>query len=91
MRSLLRALREVARLRLPVTAAAALATFLALVAPFGIQVGDDTSAKITGALVALGVVVEWLRQLLDQPTDPTVDPKAIVSPGDVAIRQSDAS
>lgn len=65
MIALLRTLRELAQLRLPVTAAAVLATVLALVAPFGVEIGDETTAQVTGALVGLGVAVEWLRQLLE--------------------------
>ncbi len=53
-------IRDLISLRLPVTAGAVVATVLALVEPFGVQLGGETTAAITGALVAIGVVAEYL-------------------------------
>jgi hypothetical protein len=57
-------LDDLVKLRLPVTAAATLATVLALVEPFGLSIGGDTTAKITGALVAVGVVAAYVQDKL---------------------------
>lgn len=59
-------LRDLATLRLPVTAAAALATLLALVAPFGLQLGAEQTASVTGAIVAFGVIADAIRRRLDR-------------------------
>jgi hypothetical protein len=53
-------IRDLVTLRLPVTAGAVVATVLALVEPFGVNLGGDTTAKITAALVAVGVIVEYI-------------------------------
>jgi hypothetical protein len=53
-------LTDLVKLRLPVTAAAVVATVLALVEPFGVSLGGDTTAKITAALVAIGVIAEFI-------------------------------
>ncbi|ADB50161.1 hypothetical protein [Conexibacter woesei] len=60
-------LEDLVKLRLPVTAGAVLATALALVQPFGIGLGGDTTAKVTAALVALGVVAQYLQDKLRAP------------------------
>lgn len=57
-------LDDLVRLKLPVTAGAVLATALALVQPFGIALGGDATAKLTGALVAVGVVSQYLQDRL---------------------------
>ena len=53
--------RDLASLKLPVTAAAVVATLVALVEPFGVTLGGDTTAKVTAALVALGVIAEYVK------------------------------
>lgn len=57
-------LDDLVKLKLPVTAAALVATVLALAEPFGITLGGDTTAKVTGALVAVGVVAEYVKRKL---------------------------
>lgn len=57
-------LDDLVHLKLPVTAAAVLATALALIEPFGVSLGGETTAKITGALVALGVIAQYVQELL---------------------------
>jgi uncharacterized protein YlxW (UPF0749 family) len=57
-------LDDLVRLKLPVTAGAVLATALALVEPFGISVGGDATARLTAALVAVGVVSQYLQDRL---------------------------
>lgn len=57
-------LADLVRLKLPVTAAAVLATGAALVEPFGLQLGGDTTAKITAALVAVGVLAAYVQDRL---------------------------
>jgi hypothetical protein len=57
-------LDDLVRLKLPVTAAAVLATALALVQPFGITLGGDATAKLTAALVAVGIVSQYLQDRL---------------------------
>lgn len=57
-------LDDLVRLRLPVTAGAVLATVLALVEPFGIALGGDTTAKVTTALVAVGVIAQYVQSKL---------------------------
>ena len=52
---------DLATLKMPVTAAAFVATVLALVQPFGLTLGHDTTAKVTAVLVAVGVVAEYLK------------------------------
>lgn len=54
-------LTDLVKLRLPVTAASVVATVAALVEPFGVNLGGDTTAKVTAALVAVGVVVEFVK------------------------------
>lgn len=53
--------RDIATLRLPVTAAAVVATITALIEPFGVNLGGDTTAKVTAALVAVGVIAEYVK------------------------------
>jgi hypothetical protein len=53
--------RDLVALRLPVTAAAVVATVASLVEPFGVNLGGDTTAKVTAALVAVGVVAEYVK------------------------------
>ncbi|MDO8209301.1 hypothetical protein [Conexibacter sp. CPCC 206217] len=63
--SFLRAfLDDLATLKLPVTAAALLSTVVALIEPFGITLGGDTTAKLTAALVAIGIVSQYLQDRL---------------------------
>lgn len=54
-------LRDLVALRLPVTAAAVVATVAAIVEPFGVNLGGDTTAKVTAALVAVGVIAEYIK------------------------------
>jgi hypothetical protein len=56
-------LADVAKLKRPVTAAAAAATIAAAVSPFGLNVGPD-GALIVGALTAIGVIAGVLEQAL---------------------------
>lgn len=96
MRSLIRALGEIARLRLPVTAAAVVATVTAIVAPFGLQLGDAQTARITAALAAIGLLAEWVRQAVtDSTSSPAVTPTrygsaGIVEPGELQLRASES-
>jgi hypothetical protein len=53
-------IRDVATLKLPVTAAAVLATALALVDPLGLNLGKDAVAKVTAALVLVGVIAQYI-------------------------------
>lgn len=53
--------RDLVALRLPVTAAAVVATVAALIEPFGVNLGGDTTAKVTAALVTIGVVAEYIK------------------------------
>ncbi len=69
-------LDDLVKLRLPVTAGALVTTLLALAQPFGISLGGDATAKVTGALVAVGVVSQYVQDRLpgrrrrqDQPGD----------------------
>ncbi|MDW5597669.1 hypothetical protein VSS74_25180 [Conexibacter stalactiti] len=57
-------LDDLVRLKLPVTAGAVLATVLALLQPFGIDLGGDATAKLTAALVAVGVLSQYLQDRL---------------------------
>lgn len=66
---LLTILRDIARLRLPVTAGAVLATVLAITAPFGLDLGGETTAQVTGALVAVGVVARYIELRFYPPLD----------------------
>lgn len=54
-------IKDIVTLKLPVTAAATVATLVALLEPFGLTLGGDTTAKITGALVAVGVIAEYIK------------------------------
>lgn len=54
-------IKDIVTLKLPVTAAATVATLVALLEPFGVALGGDTTAKITGALVAVGVIAEYIK------------------------------
>lgn len=64
--------RELVKLRRPVTAGAVVATAIALVSPFGLDVGPHGPA-VTGALVAVGGVVAWLDHAFG-PQAPPRDP-----------------
>lgn len=57
-------LDDLVRLKLPVTAGAVLATALALLQPFGIDLGGDATAKLTAALVAVGVISQYVQDRL---------------------------
>lgn len=57
-------LDDLVKLKLPVTAGAVLATVLALAQPFGLSLGGDATAKVTGALVAIGVVSQYVQKRL---------------------------
>ena len=57
-------LDDLVRLKLPVTAGAVLATALALAEPFGLSLGGDATARLTAALVAVGVVSQYLQDRL---------------------------
>lgn len=52
---------DLVKLRLPVTAAALVATVTSLVEPFGVTLGGDTTTKVTAAIVAVGVVAEYVK------------------------------
>jgi hypothetical protein len=54
-------LHDLTTLRLPVTAAAVVATAVAVLEPFGVTLGGDTTAKVTAALVAVGVIAEFIK------------------------------
>ena len=56
---------DLVKLRLPVTAAAVVATVLALVEPFGVSLGGDATAKITAGLVAIGVIAEFVASRVE--------------------------
>ena len=53
-------LNDLTRLRLPVTAASVVATVVALVSPFGLDVGP-AGPILTGALVAVGIIAEYIK------------------------------
>lgn len=76
-------LTDVAKLKLPVTAAAVLATALALLQPFGIELGGDTTGEVTGALVAVGVVATFLQRYLGPAGGYDHDAAGILAPEDV--------
>ena len=50
---------DLATLRLPVTAAAVVATGLAVIKPFGV---DLVAAQLTGALVGVGALAEFIKR-----------------------------
>jgi len=52
--------KDVATLKLPVTAAAVVATVLALVDPLGVNLGSDAVPKVTAALVLVGVIAQYI-------------------------------
>lgn len=52
--------KDVATLKLPVTAAAVVATVLALVDPLGVDLGSDAVPKVTAALVLVGVIAQYI-------------------------------
>ena len=56
-------LADLVSLRQPVTAAAVVATGIAIVKPFGLDVGPDAPV-LTGTLVAVGVLAAYVRSLL---------------------------
>jgi len=53
-------IKDVATLKLPVTAAAVLATVLALLDPLGVNLGQDAVAKVTAAIVLVGVIAQYI-------------------------------
>lgn len=53
-------LRDLVKLRLPVTASALVATGVAVIEPWGIDPGPWTG-RITAALVGVGIVAEYVR------------------------------
>ena len=53
-------IRDVATLKLPVTAAAVLATVLALLDPLGVNLGADAVPKVTAAIVLVGGVAQYI-------------------------------
>lgn len=55
-------LSDLAKLRMPVTAAAVVTTGLALAEPFGLSLGGDATAKVTGALAAVGVISAYVQE-----------------------------
>ncbi|MDO8187205.1 hypothetical protein Q5424_09415 [Conexibacter sp. JD483] len=57
-------LDDLVRLKLPVTAGAVVTTVLALAQPFGLTLGGDATAKVTGALVAVGVISQYVQDRL---------------------------
>lgn len=57
-------LDDLVRLKLPVTAGAAVTSLLALLQPFGLTLGGDATAKVTGALVVVGVLSQYLQDRL---------------------------
>lgn len=55
-------LKDLAKLKLPVTAASVVATIVALVDPFGIDLGS-AAPILTGACVAVGTVAYYIDNL----------------------------
>lgn len=55
-------LADIVKLRRPVTAAAVVATLVALASPFGINVGPQ-GPELTGVLVAVGTLAAYLERL----------------------------
>lgn len=55
-------LRDLAKLRLPVTAAALTTTVVGLVEPFGVDLSTQT-VRITAALTAVGLVVTYVQKI----------------------------
>ena len=53
-------LADLVKLRLPVTASALVATGVAVVAPWGVDLGPWTG-RVTAALVAVGVIAEYIK------------------------------
>lgn len=53
-------IKDVATLKLPVTAAAVLATVLALLDPLGVNLGQDAVPKVTAAIVLVGVIAQYI-------------------------------
>lgn len=54
---------DLATLKLPVTAAATVATVLSVLSPFGVDVGPD-GPKIIGAVVGVGLVAAFVERYL---------------------------
>jgi hypothetical protein len=57
-------LADLARLRLPVTAAAAATTLVGLTAPFGVDLSQQTM-RITAALTAIGLAASAISKWAD--------------------------
>jgi hypothetical protein len=53
-------IKDVATLKLPVTAAAVVATVLSLLDPLGLNLGKDAVPKVTAALVLVGVIAQYI-------------------------------
>ena len=67
MKKILKIVREVAvdiaKFRLPVTAGALVATAASYLSPvIGVDIGGATTARVTAALVLLGVVAETVKR-----------------------------
>jgi len=65
-RSLLAVLNDLARLRLPVTAAAAVTTIVGLLQPFGLDLSQQTT-RVTAGLTLLGLVSSLVRDWITPP------------------------
>ena len=59
-----RVLADLAQLKLPVTAAAAMTTLVGLAAPFGVDLSQQTT-RITAALAILGLTASAFSNWLD--------------------------
>lgn len=61
MKTLKKFIADIVRLRLPVTAAATVATLTAYLTPFGIDIGGKTTGRVTAALVLVGFIAERIK------------------------------
>lgn len=68
-------LADAARLKNPVVDAGIVATILAIVSPFGMNVGT-TGAYLSGALLAVGTLAAAVEKVLADIQQPTPKPKA---------------
>lgn len=57
-------LDDLVRLKLPVTAGALVTSLLASAQPLGLTLGGDATVKVTGALVVVGVVSQYVQERL---------------------------